>query len=107
MSALYWAALTLGEIDERRKEETGAIERKDRRANLPGFLLVRQIFSRWGGRERRGGGEVKRQRLGRTGEEVEEVLTHSEKQKCITVHVSRKMSWELTGRAEQRGGRRE
>ncbi len=46
---------TLGEIDERRREETGAIERKDRRANLPGLLLVRQIFSRWGGRE----GEVR------------------------------------------------
>lgn len=41
----------LGEIDERRREETGAIERKDRRANSPGLLLVRQIFSRWGGRE--------------------------------------------------------
>lgn len=41
---------SLGEIDERRREETGAIERKDRGANLPGLLLLRQIFSRWGGR---------------------------------------------------------
>lgn len=45
----------LGEPDERGREETGVIERKDRRANLPGLLLVRQIFSRWGGR----GGEVR------------------------------------------------
>lgn len=80
---------TLGEIDERRREETGAIERKDRRANLPGLLLVRQIFSRWGGEGK--GGEV-RQDSEKGGKEVEEVLTHSEKQKCITVHVSKKMS---------------
>ena len=70
---------TLGEIDERRREETGAIERKDRRANLPGLLLARQIFSRWGGEGRRG-----EARLGEREKEVEEVLTHSEKQKCIT-----------------------
>lgn len=54
--ALLGSLRTHGEIDERRGEETGAIGRKDRGANLPGLLLVRQIFSRWGG----SGGEVRR-----------------------------------------------
>lgn len=68
---------TLGEIDERRREETGATERKDRRANLPGLLLARRIFSRWGGRD----GEVKA-RLTEL-EEVQEVLTHSEDKSAL------------------------
>lgn len=45
----------LEEPDEKGREETGMVEKKDRRAILPGLLLVRQIFSRWGGR----GGEVR------------------------------------------------
>lgn len=40
----------LEEPDEKGREETGVVEKKDRRANLPGLLLARQIFSRWGGR---------------------------------------------------------
>lgn len=74
------------ESQMRGKEETEVIERKDRRANLPGLLLVRQIFSRWGGR----GGEVQRTRGSRGSANT------FRKQKCITVHVSKKMSWELT-----------
>ena len=61
----------LGEIDERRREEAGAIERKDGRANLPGLLL--DIFQM--GR----GGQA---RLGER-EEVEEVLTHSENKSAL------------------------
>lgn len=49
MWVCYWAAHARRERDERRREETGALERKDRRANLPGLLLVRQISYRWGG----------------------------------------------------------
>lgn len=44
-------ALLGREMDEWRGEMTGAIERKDRRTNLLGLLLVRQSISRWGGME--------------------------------------------------------
>lgn len=82
----------------RERERERQRERKDRRANLPGLLLVRQIFSRWGG----SAGEGKA-RLGGWGGSRGSANTFR-KQKYITVHVSRKMSRGLTGRAEGRGG---
>lgn len=82
---------------ERERERKTQRERKDRRTNLPGLLLVRQIFSRWGG----SAGEGKA-RLGGWGGSRGSANTFR-KQKYITVHVSRKMSRELTGRAEGRG----
>lgn len=72
----------LEEPDEKGREETGVVE-KDRRANLPGLLLVRQIFSRWEGGEKYG----KTQSMRGSGGSANTFR----KQKCITVHVSKKM----------------